>query len=113
VPIPELERRRLVKLLEQFAARKFPPHNRAQARLEVTARGRDISVLELRPGILDHTKETEHIVARFHYEPDGQWRLFWLRHTGRWYAYENTGPSRDPARLVRELEDDPTHIFWG
>ena len=111
--IPEVERQKLVKLLEQFAWRKYPSYARSQARLEIRSRGRDVTVVERRPYFRDRTQETEHTIARFHYGPDGRWRLLWLRHTGRWYPYENAGPSKDPARLVRELEADSTHIFWG
>jgi len=113
VPVPEAERQRLITQLEQYAWRKFPPQSRSQVRLEIKARGNDVTVVERRPYYLDHTTETEHPIARFHYEPDGRWRLFWLRHTGRWYKYENARPTKATARLVRELETDPTHIFWG
>jgi hypothetical protein len=113
MPIPEFERQRIVKLLEQFGERKFSPRIRDKVRLKVKARGVDVIVLECRRNIRDRTLETEHPIARFHYGRDGRWRLFWLRHTGRWYAYENVGPSKDPVRVVRELENDPTNIFWG
>jgi hypothetical protein len=113
VPIPEFQGQRLIKLLEQFAARKFSPRIRDKVRLEVKARGSDIIVLECRRHFRVRELETKCPIARFHYQPDGRWRLFWLHHTGRWQAYENVGSSRDLVRLVRELEDDSTHIFWG
>jgi hypothetical protein len=72
-----------------------------------------VVVLECRHHFRDRALETARLIARFHYGPDGRWRLYWLRHTGRWYVYDRVGPSKDPARLVRELEDDPTNIFWG
>jgi hypothetical protein len=113
MPVPEAERQRLITQLEQLAWRKVPAHARAQVRLEIKARGNDVTVVECRPYFRDPSQETEHPIARFHYEPDGRWRLFWLRHTGRWYKYENARPTKDTARLIRELETDPTHIFWG
>lgn len=100
-------------LLEQFAARKFPPNAGSHCRLEVRARGNDVTLTERRPYVLDRKHETDHPIARFTYEPAGRWRLFWLRNNGIWYEYENLPPSPDPAPLVRELEEDPTHIFWG
>lgn len=111
--ILETERQHLIKLLEQFAWRKYPSYARSQARLEIRTRGREVTVVERRPYFRDRTRETEHTIARFHYEPDGRWRLLWRRHTGRWCPYVNAAPSKNPARLVRELETDPTHIFWG
>ena len=100
-------------LLEQFAARKLPSSVTPHSRLEVRARGNDVTLTELRPYVMDRKQETDHPVARFHYEQDGRWRLFWPRHEGGWCEYERVPPSRDPTLLVRELEADPTHIFWG
>jgi hypothetical protein len=113
VQIPDLEKHRLIKLLEQFAGRKFSPRIRDKVRLKVKARGVDVIVLECRRLIRDRSLETERPIARFHYGPDGRWRLFWLRQTGRWNAYEHVSPSKDPIGLIRALEDDPTNIFWG
>jgi len=40
------------------------------------------------------------------------WRLYWADRNGRWHRYDDLPPGR-VDQVLREIESDPTGIFWG
>jgi hypothetical protein len=43
----------------------------------------------------------------------GLWELHFADRNERWWPYDERGPTADIEVMLRELEDDPTCIFWG
>jgi hypothetical protein len=43
----------------------------------------------------------------------GQWALYCSDGNGRWWPYEDVGPSASVDPLLAEIDADPTGIFWG
>ena len=42
-----------------------------------------------------------------------EWTLFWRDRNHRWHRYKYTAPTTEIARLLEEIDRDPTGIFWG
>jgi len=42
-----------------------------------------------------------------------EWTLFWRDRDHRWHRYKYTAPTTEIARLLEEIDRDPTGIFWG
>lgn len=113
MPVPEFERRRVERALDEFCDR-VPPEIRAELAYEYRFRGNSVLLLERRPHFRDSTRYTEQGFAKFVYSPSvGGWSLKWSDRNGRWHPYdgfENRAQFRD---VLREVETDPTGIFLG
>ncbi len=81
-------------------------------------RGNAIAIVERRPLFFDLDAGTENWTSmriaqlRFDAAP-GAWTLHWADRNGRWHLYDDVDPSPDVGPILREIEDDPTGIFWG
>lgn len=99
-----------------FCDRRVPSELRDEMRLEVTARGNTITIVEWRapwdPQASDAWTSTDVAQLRF----DGIRGVWFLRHpdrSGRWRTYTERGATKTLAPQLAELDDDPTGIFWG
>ena len=53
-------------------------------------------------------------IARLRYtKANGRWSLFWRDRHLRFHAYDRLSPSVHVDDLLREIDADPTAIFWG
>lgn len=53
-------------------------------------------------------------VAQFRYDTDTQlWSLYWADRNSRWDRYWDLDPESTLEPLLKEVEADPTGIFWG
>ena len=41
------------------------------------------------------------------------WSLWWSDRNGRWHPYDDLDATADIDVLIREIDEDPTAIFWG
>ena len=52
--------------------------------------------------------------TQLRFEPsDGRWTLHDADRNPRWHLYDQVKPTTDINVIIRELDDDPTGIFWG
>ena len=112
--LPELIRRMVEDKLGEYCRRRFPPHLRDQVRLGFKFRGNTATLFEERPvfGIPD--KWVDIPVAQFRFAADRkEWTLYCADRNSRWHEYLDTEPTADLDALLREVDDDPTGIFWG
>jgi hypothetical protein len=113
VPIPELD----VEKVKRFCAKKVPDTLADEVRLEVTIRGRSLSIHERRPVWRGAPGDwTSTPIAQFRYDGDGdgdgKWTLYFGDHNGKWVLYFDLDPKQPIHVLINELEDDPTCVFW-
>ncbi len=53
-------------------------------------------------------------VAQLRYdEGRAAWSLFCSDSNGRWWEYDELGPTKEVGPLLNEIDADPTGIFWG
>ncbi len=114
--IPELERQLAEALLTKFCANKVPARFHDKVRLEFATRGNLITLFDRRPVWNDPQAEwTKLKVAQFEWLPrQNLWRLKYTDRNGKWHAYDDKlAPQKKFAALLKEVNEDPTCIFWG
>ncbi len=85
-----------------------------QVRLDVTTRGKNVSIDERRPPWDGSPGEwTSMPVAQLRYEGDGKWTLYFADRNSRWVRYPELEPMQPVDVHIHEIEEDPTCLFWG
>ncbi|HEU4561744.1 MAG TPA: DUF3024 domain-containing protein [Longimicrobium sp.] len=113
MPIPDLERRRVERALDQFCER-VPAEIRHLLQYEYRFNGNAVILVERRPSFRDPAVFTELPVARFVYSPSiGGWSLRWRDRRIRWHRYEGFENRPTFGELLDEVKRDPTGIFFG
>lgn len=100
--------------IRKYCQAQVPARLRDQVRIETAVRGSSVTILEYRPLWQAVPSEWSSVrVAQLRYSASTQdWSLFWADRNGRWHRYEDLPPGR-VDQLLREIEADPTGIFWG
>jgi hypothetical protein len=113
MPIPELERRRVERVLDKFCE-SVRPEIRDKLRYEYRFSGNAVLLVERRPAFRDPSTYSELAVARFVYSPTvGGWSLRWSDRRERWHRYEGFENRPTFRELLDEVKRDPTGIFFG
>lgn len=115
--LPELVRRRALKELDAFCETRLPSFARDQVRLEYEFRGDAVTLIERRvpwhPAMASQPW-TRMAIARFRYDfKTGRWTLYWPDRSTRWHVDDGIDPAPALARLLAEVDRDPTGIYWG
>ena len=111
--IPELEQERVSRALRRYCE-KVPLHSRDKLTNDFRFVRSDVELFERRPHYQEKHRLVELAVAKFRYNAKrGSWTLFWSDSNQRWHSYDGFEDRRDFADLLREVEADPTCIFWG
>jgi hypothetical protein len=111
--IPELEQERVTRALHRFCE-KIPPAIRHKLTRDFRFVRSDVELVERRPHFMNKAPHVEAVVAKFRYNPRrGSWTLLWADRNSRWHTYEGFEDRRSFVELLREVESDPTGIFFG
>jgi hypothetical protein len=114
-PVPAVVSDLAVAKVRRFSEGRIPAVHRAEVRLEVDVRGKTITILECRPPWHGGPGEwTRMNIVQIRYEPaGGTWTLHWRDRNGHWHMYDDVPPTSDLDAVLREIDEDPTCIFWG
>ena len=113
MPIPELEVARVMRLLDKFCDR-VPVAVRSELAYVYRFEGNTVLLSERRPHYKDRTRHTELAFAKFVYSPRiGGWSLRWSDRNGWWHRYDGFENVPQFREVLREVEADPTCIFFG
>jgi hypothetical protein len=108
--LPEID----IEKLRRFCRRHVPDALADEVRLEVTVKGRRVSVHECRPPWHGGPGEwTAMPIAQLRYVGDGAWTLYFGDRYGGWTLYMDLEPKQRIDTIIEELESDPTCVFWG
>jgi len=114
-PHPSLSRGQ--RAVELYCERRTPEELRGEIRVECRRRGNSLTIVELRPPWHPEHQDdpwTDLAVAQLRFDPSTErWSLHSSDSNGRWHRYEAVGGSTSVDPLLREIEADPTGIFWG
>ena len=102
--------------VERFCEERTPPDLCDEMRLEFSVRGDGITIVERRAPWnprLGSEWTTSHIAQLRCDDAEGRWSLHWRGSDDRWRPYNRIKASRGIRRLLAEIDDDPTGIFWG
>ena len=112
--MPELVRRSAEKLLAHYCDQRIPPCARDKLRLAFSIRDDQVTLFAERADGQEPDTWVASPVARFRFSQDlGQWTLHYPDAHLRWRFYLNAGPYLDLRKLLKHLDADPLHLFWG
>lgn len=110
--LPELD----IARVRRWCQQRVPEHARSQVKVECDVTPRHLTIVECRPPWRqDISAEwTRFPIARLRYtKATRQWSLYWRDRHLRFHLYDRTTPSARIDDLLREIDCDPTAIFWG
>ena len=97
-----------------YCENKVPREYRDELRVTYAVRGNAITIFEERPAWQSPGEWTRLSTAQLRYNAaSGKWSLYWRDRNGRWHRYKERRPAVTVKPLLREVEQDPTGIFWG
>lgn len=111
--LSEFTRRLVKKKLGHFCREKIPEMHRHRVKLGFEIEGASVTLFEERPMYCDPLSWVRMDVAQFRF--DGQtleWTLYFPDSDFRWRLYY-LNPKSDFEALLREVDEDPLHLFWG
>jgi hypothetical protein len=109
-PLPEID----IEKVRRSCRRRVPDTFKDEVRLEVTVRGRHLSIHERRPVWRGAPGEwTSMPIAQLRYDGDGLWTLYFGDRYGKWTQYFDLAPRQAIDVIINELDTDPTCVFWG
>lgn len=112
--LPVLVRQLVDSKLASFYERRLPAHVREEIRLFHTYRGNSVTLIEARPPYIGPSEWSQLRVAQFRYDSETRaWTLYYADRNSRWHWYWDIEPTTDFDDLLREVDEDPTGIFWG
>jgi len=112
--LPKTTRVRVEKMLDAFCETKVPPHTVERVKLVYRIRGNSVTLFEQRSFPFDIDQWEESKVAQFRYDPNTKkWTLYFTDRNSRWQEHFETPPTSSFASLLKEVDKDPTGIFWG
>jgi len=108
--LPETEQQRVSTLLGQLCEQRTIS---GQVMLQYETRGSRVTLTESRPLFIDPAIWNEVKIAQFEYSLESlTWTLYWYDRKNSRQPYP-TGRNRDTLeKLIREVDSDPTGIFW-
>jgi len=113
MPLPKQVREEAERIVREYCAGKVPDHAPHKVGIEFAIRGDSVTLIESRPHWQKPDIWIKMPVAQFRYDRGkGAWSLFCADRNSRWHDYQ-LGPKRDIRELLREVDNDPTGIFWG
>jgi hypothetical protein len=111
--VPKPLRTHVLERLRRFADR-VPPQVRPQLSYATREHGNVFTLVERRP---DYRKPSTMVVieiAKLRYNAaQRSWTLLRTDRQSRWYTYEGFEDREGVDDLLRELEADPYHLFFG
>jgi len=112
--LSEIQLAGLSTRLRKYCDDRVPAHVRDQLRLDFRASGSAVELFEVRPRFDKREEWIEHGVAKFRYVASKKtWELYCLHRDLRWHSYQRMPRAKSFDRLLREVDADPTGIFWG
>jgi len=114
MPIPQDLMTAVDAELSAFCARRVPEAVRHQVRLVHAWDGNKVTLVEQRPRWNNPSEWIDHPIARFRYRvAEGDWTIDWRDAHGKWHDYKPHPGSKAFSRVLAEVDQDPTGIFWG
>ena len=103
-----------VARIRKYCRARVPPRLRHQARIEAAVRGNSVTIFDCRPPWHPNLTEWSKVrVAQLRYSASTHhWSLYWADRNGRWHRYDDLDPG-PVDNVLKEIEADPTCIFWG
>ena len=112
--LSEVQKAQVDKLLTTFCAKRVPLAVKSKVRVGYRIKGNAVTLYEERPAFRPPRDWQEMVIAKFTYiGSQSQWRLYCQHRDLRWHSYQALPADSSFAKLLDEVDADPTGIFWG
>ncbi len=112
--LPDIQRKLVEEQVGKFCDERFPSHVKSQLQVGYNIRGNTVTIIEKRISYKNPDEWIHIPIAQIRYNAkDSSWLLCCADRNGRWHDYEELKADKSLDRLLRELGDDPSGIFWG
>lgn len=112
--LPEFTKKLIEEKLSRYCSGRIPEHIRDKVKLIFDINGNNVTLIETRPFFKDPSIWTKTPVVQFRLDNDKkQWRIYCIGRNDRWRLYDLIKPTSNFDDLLKELDHDPTGIFWG
>jgi hypothetical protein len=112
--LSEIQQAQVVKRLTAFCESRVPLAMRDRLRVGFRIKGNEVVLFEERPDFHPPYEWREMPSAKLKYvATQGMWRLYCQHRDRRWHAYEALPEASSFGKLLDEVAEDPTGIFWG
>lgn len=105
-----------MRQVEKYCASRVPEGLEDEIKVEASRRGKTITIAECRPPWKPELgpEWSEIKLAQLRFDDEsGTWSLYCSDSNGRWWKYDRIGPAQEVTPLLKEIDADPTGIFWG
>jgi hypothetical protein len=100
--------------ISSFCKSRSPEKLKDQIRITYKIPENSITIYEERVYFKDSSKWSKSQVAQFRFDDKSlKWELYCSDRNSKWFSYIDTNPERDINKLIKEVDEDPTGIFWG
>ena len=102
--------------VRRWAERKVPANVQDKIRMEIDLSATGVTIFECRPpwNSPESGEWTRSPIARLRYTQSKRlWSLYWSDQHQKFHRYEFATPTQSLDRLLKEIDDDPTALFWG
>ncbi len=114
MPLSEFTKKLVESLLLKYCENKIPVTTTDHVRLEFKIDGNNVTLYETRLVLRDPSVRSENPVAQFRFdEKIKKWDLYCCYRNSKWYLYREIDSSANFDDLLKEVDRDPTGIFWG
>lgn len=112
--LSEFEKKRIDRIFTEYCKKRVPDSVKHQVRIEYQIRGNEVKLFEVRRQWQDLSMWTRIKIARFKKDPKTNlWELYCVDRNDRWRPFDLCPDEKDIAKLLAEVEEDSTAIFWG
>lgn len=114
VPIPDDILAEAEAHLDRYIVNLVPKHAQDKVRIGYFVKGMAITLFEQRPYWKDKSIWTKSDITRVRYKKANSiWTLYFKDRNEKWRIYDPLPPTPDFGQILREIQADPTGIFWG
>jgi hypothetical protein len=100
--------------ISSFCRNRSPDNLKDQIRITYNIRGNSITIYEERVYFKDKSKWSKKPVAQFRFNKNTvKWFLYCVDRNNKWHSYFEIEPDKNINKLIKEVDEDPTGIFWG
>jgi len=100
--------------LQKYCEQRIPEHAKSSVRITFKFFGAKVTLWEERPAFSDPTVWIGVVFAQFRFNSiTKKWTLYCADRNSRWHKYIGVEPTEDFKKLLKEVDRDPTGIFWG
>jgi hypothetical protein len=114
MPLSQFTRTLVEARLSKYCSERIPSQALAQVRLSFKIRGNSVTLFEERPAFQYPSNWATISIAQFRFDDQTKkWSLYCRYRNAKWHFYRVFKPSADFDDLLKEVDKDPTGIFWG